>query len=131
MTAPVTVPAVLSWLSDPLDPGAPPIQCGTRRSSPMQRTSDGELRVFVGDQTQLVAYDSRNLVITITFAALTGDQYQQILNWGAGHLLLLRTVDGRRYYGGWLVSNETINFLAGPLYDFDVTFYVVTYTDEV
>lgn len=131
----VTVAATRAWLTDPLDPGGASVQCGTRRDSPLASAQDGELLVFAGNRSELVTYDTTSVTIAITFAYLTPAQFAQIQKW-IGRTLLLRTIDGQRYYGGYLGFSQPTYYRGGPSvggawYEAGVTFLGVTFTDTV
>lgn len=119
-----------TWLTDPLTPGGAAVVCGSRRDGQAADAIDGELVQYAGFRTELESYDSGTLTLPITFAGLTGAQLAQITAW-KGRTLLLRTIDGQRYYGGYLAVSVTTYLLAGPLYDASVQFQTVSYTDTV
>lgn len=125
----IILPAVRSWLTDPADPGGAMLRVGTRRTSGGTAARDGELRVFVGGVTQLVAYDTDTLDTPITLVGLDAVAVQQLRDW-RGTLLLLRRIDGSRMYGGFLSIAE--NPLGNSqLTDCDVVFSRVTYSDAL
>jgi hypothetical protein len=135
MTTTVIVAATRAWLTDPLDPGGASVQCGTRRDGPLADVQDGELLVFAGNRSELVTYDTGSVTLPLTFAFLTPAQYAQVLLW-RGRTLLLRTIDGLRYFGGYLSINQGAFYRGGgdgtaPFYDAGVTFLGTTYTDTV
>lgn len=125
--------ATRAWLTDPLDPGGASVQCGTRRDGQLATTVDGELLVFAGNRSELVTYDTGSVTLPITFAYLTPAQFAQIQAW-IGRTLLLRTIDGQRYYGGFLAVGQSTFYRGGPAgsgpwYEASVTFDGVTYSD--
>lgn len=121
-----------SWLSDPLTPGGTTIRCGTRITAPLTETQDGELVVYAGFRTELASYDSVSGSIGVAFVGVTAAQVAQLRAW-KGRTLLLRRTDGQRFYGGYLSLSAPAFLLAGPppLYDVEVTFQVVTFSDTV
>lgn len=131
MSYTTTLPSTRAWLSDPQLPGGGVIQCGTRRGGPLVTASDGELRLFAGNRAELVAFDSGTITMAVAFVGITGDALAQIKAW-IGRTLLLRTTDGMRLYGGYLQVSQTTYLLANPvLYDAEVSFLGVTYSDTV
>lgn len=130
MTTTATLTGNRAWLTDPLTPGGPNVVGGTVRSSPFAEVQDGELIVFAGFRQELAVYDSVTSSLTIAFRALTAAQVTQLRAW-KGRTLLLRTTDGQRYYGGFLSISVPAYLLAGPLYDAEVQFQLVSYSDTV
>lgn len=130
MTTTTTLAVNRAWLTDPLDPGGASVVAGTVRSQAFAESQDGELVVFAGFRTELASYDSVTASLGITFKALTMAQVNQLRAW-KGRTLLLRTADGQRLYGGFLAVSAPAYLLAGPLYDADVSFQVVSFTDSV
>lgn len=127
----ITLPGTLAWLTDPLDPGGDAVQCGTRRPQPLTDTTDGELVLFAGGRAEMAVYDAEQVNMPLTFAALNGTQLAQLRTW-KGRTLLLRTIDGARLYGAYLTVAQTTYLLASPvLYDAEVMFQAVTYSDTV
>lgn len=126
-----TLTGTLAWLTDPLTPGGASVQCGTRRPQPITDTTDGDLVLFAGGRAELAVYDAVTVNMPLVFAALTTTQLAHLKAW-KGRTLLLRTIDGMRLYGGYFTVAQTTYLLASPiLYDAEVQFQGVTYTDTV
>jgi hypothetical protein len=122
-----------AWLVDPLSPTTNPITCGTRRGSDTAATLDGEFRQFAGDRVQLVSRNLHTLTVPIVFAALTATQYAQVEAW-MGRVLLLRTIEGGRWFGGYLSVSKKVYLntgVTGTLYDATVQFTRVSYAEAV
>jgi hypothetical protein len=131
VTTLTTLTATLAWLTDPLDPGGDSVQCGTRRPQPLTDTTDGELVLFAGGRAEMAVYDAEQVNMPVVFAALTGAQLAQVKAW-KGRTLLLRTIDGARLYGAYLAVAQTTYLLASPVvYDAEVMFQAVSYSDTV
>lgn len=125
------LPGTLAWLTDPLTPGGPSIQCGTRRPQPLADSQDGELVLFAGGRAELATYDAHQVDMPLVFAAITGTQLAQLKAW-EGRTLLLRTIDGMRLYGGYFSVAQTTYYLSTPvIYDAEVRFQGVTYSDAI
>lgn len=133
----VILPMTRAWLLDPLNPTVT-ISCGSRAPQDTTDDIDGEIRQYAGNKAQIVTRTSTALIRPITFAALTAAQYEQISAW-KGRLLLLRTVDGRRIYGGYFsiakrrYYNATVDFGAtNAIYDATANFTQVNgYVESV
>lgn len=127
----VIVAATQAWLTDPTNPGGPAIQTGTRRPSEATDAQDGELRVFVGNRTQAVRFDSATYQLPITFEAVTVDELAQLSLW-KWQTLLLRTIDGARFYGAYgSLSINNYGYHSGGLSAASATLQRVSYTDTV
>lgn len=125
-----------AWLSDPADPTDNPLVCGTQRTTGDATDAiDGEVRYFAGDQSQLVSRTTETRTVPVTLRVLTPAQFAQIKSW-KGKVLLLRTAQGEKMFGGYLALTykpylRTSVGDDGRAFDVALTFTEISYSEAV
>lgn len=112
-----------AWLIDPADPTRFSFTSGTRRTGEETDAIDGEVRQLAGNRRQLVVRESELLTVPVQFVNLALSDVQAFRQ-HKGALLLLRTVHGERFFGGYLqlsVATRTGTSRDDTGVSFDVT----------
>lgn len=127
-----SVSASLAWLVDPADPSTAPLTFGTRTNSDPSLNVDGDYRQYSNGASQIVVYETQTSTVAYTLVGLTRDQRVQLENW-RGKTLLLRTVDGDRWFVAYLgiSPHRRLRTSAGVRYDVSITFNIVSYDESV
>lgn len=126
-----SVDSVRAWLVDPTDPTANPLSFGTRTSTDPALSIDGEYRQYSNGASQMVAYATQTSTVAYVLVNLDRAARIQIEQW-RGKTLLLRTVDGDRWFVSYLgiSPHRRLRTSSGVRYDVSITFSIVSYDES-
>lgn len=127
-----SVSAARAWLVDPADPTTSPLGLGTKTSTDPSLSIDGEYRQYSNGASQMVAFETQTSTVSYVLVNLTRDQRLQLEQW-RGKTLLLRTVDGDRWFVSYLAisPHRRLHTTSGIRYDVTITFNIVSYDESV
>lgn len=124
-----------AWLIDPASPTGFSFTSGTRRTGEETDAVEGEVRQFAGGRRQLIVRDAVLFTMPIQFVNLSLADVAAFRS-HKGALLLLRTVQGERVFGGYLqmsvaTQTNTSKGLYGMAFDVTVQFFETSYVEAV
>jgi hypothetical protein len=125
-----------TWISDPMDPGGASIVCGSRAEA-ISDALDGDTYYYAGGLVEGTARPQDTRTYPVVLAHLSAAAYAQFLVW-RGRTVLVRTIDGERFFGYYL-SMETDRVLrttpdddiGTTTYDVSITFTRVSFDETL